>query len=73
MRLPFALAYPGAATVEDANGDTVAECPDHETAAALVDAVNAIRVWSFAQAPGRGDGAEQYLFAALERLEGHEL
>lgn len=71
MKLPLTLPYPGAATIEDADGAIVAECRDPETAAALVEAVNAIRVWSFAQAPGCGDNAELVLLAALERLERH--
>lgn len=38
--LPWRLAYEGAATVEDANGETVAECPTPAVAEALVLCVN---------------------------------
>lgn len=38
--LPLRLPYAGASTVEDATGETVAECPDNETAAALMMIVN---------------------------------
>lgn len=41
--LPWRLAYPGASTVEDARGRTVAECPTPAVAAALVAMVN--RPW----------------------------
>lgn len=44
-RLPLRLPYAGAATVEDADGATVAECPDTATAAALVEIVNAGLAW----------------------------
>lgn len=44
-RLPLRLPYDGAATVEDADGATVAECPDHATAAALAKIVNAGLAW----------------------------
>lgn len=41
--LPLRVAYKGAATIEAANGEIVAECPTPEVAAALVEAVNNTR------------------------------
>lgn len=46
-RLPLRLAYQGAATIEDSEGSTVAECRDPETARRLVDVVNtALNYWN---------------------------
>lgn len=42
---PLRLPYPGASTVEDSAGRTIAECPDMDTAAWLVDTLNAAADW----------------------------
>lgn len=38
--MPLRLPYVGASTIEDAAGVIIAECPDNETAAAIVMIVN---------------------------------
>lgn len=72
MNLPLQLPYPGAATVADARGGTVAECPDPATAAALVAIVNA--AWEHAVARGgsvfRHRATEEALYAAVEAAQG---
>ena len=42
---PLRLPYPGASTVEDSAGRTIAECPDMDTAAWIVDTLNAATDW----------------------------
>ena len=46
--MPLRLAYIGASTIEDAAGETVAECPDNATATAIVGLMNAAHnaVWA---------------------------
>ena len=42
-RFPLRLPYVGATTIQDADGVTVAECPDVETAEAVLDALLALK------------------------------
>lgn len=69
---PLRLPYAGASTVEDSASRTVAECPDADTAAWLVDVLNAAADWWTAdvirdEAPD-DEGAQVAYTAAVSAL-----
>ena len=55
---PLTLPYPGASTVCGADGATVAECPDADTAAWLCDTLNALLAWWDAEASAADSPAD---------------
>lgn len=68
--LPLRLPYIGASTIEDAAGETVAECPDNAVAAALVILVNFAREASVTDRPALIERARlRAVFESIEETE----
>jgi hypothetical protein len=69
MNLPLTTPYANAATIVDATGTTVAECPDAETADIVIDIINTSAAAVNADSPAAVAALLALLARALREAE----